>query len=71
MGRYLAVLKLERIVNQIPDRVRFVSQRLEMHGQLNQIQNLLGFDLLGIVDCIMDRVSFTAFENVPETDIDH
>jgi hypothetical protein len=42
-----------------------------MYRKLNEIHDLMGFDLLGIVDSIMNRVSFTTLENVPETDINY
>ena len=71
MDRYLPALKLKWIVNEIPDRIRFIPQRLKVHGQLNQIHDFLGLYLLGVVYSIMNRVSFTTLENVPKTDINH
>ena len=51
--------------------MRFIPQRLEVRGQLNQIEDLLGLHLCGVVDGIMNRVSFPTLEDVPETDINY
>ena len=42
-----------------------------MHGQLDQIHDFVVLNASGIVDRIVNRISFPSFENVAKKNINH